>query len=67
VSDRAPARTVAGHPTAPPRPRELWLDFERHPRTGRVRLRLRVLKAYAVKDGRGVIVVIDGYRGFLAV
>ncbi len=48
------------------RPREVWLDFEQHERTGRVRLRLRVLKAYAVRGGRGVIVVIDGNRGFLA-
>ncbi len=48
------------------RPREVWLGFERHQRTGRVRLRIRVLKAYRIKDGRALVIVIDGDKGFLA-
>jgi len=48
------------------RPREVWLDFERHEETGHVRLRLRVLKAYRVKQGRALVVVVDGDRGYLA-
>lgn len=44
-------------------PFEVWRYFEKHKETGKVRLRTRILKSYALDNGRSILVAADGQKG----
>ena len=44
-------------------PYEAWLSFERHRATGKVALRMRVIKGFDIGKGNGVLVVANDVRG----
>jgi len=46
-------------------PYEAWLSFERHRATGKVALRMRVIKGFDIGKGKGVLVVANDVRGML--
>ncbi len=46
-------------------PQEVWLTFQRHKSTGRIALRLRVIRAMRDKKGRGYLLVLDVQKGRL--
>ncbi len=46
-------------------PYEVWLTFERHRATGRVALRMRVIKGIDVGKGKGIVIVFNAIRGVL--
>lgn len=46
-------------------PHEVWLSFEEHQGSGKVRLRSRILKAFDIGKGRSVLFVANASRGML--
>lgn len=46
-------------------PFEVWLAFERHKGTGKVVLRSRIIKAFDLGKGRGVLIVANATKGLL--
>lgn len=46
-------------------PYEVWLTFERHKGTGKVALRSRLVKAFDLGKGKGMLVVANATRGLL--
>lgn len=46
-------------------PHEVWLSFEEHQGTGKVRLRSRIIKAFDIGKGRSVLFVANATRGML--
>lgn len=46
-------------------PFEVWLAFERHKGTGKVVLRSRLIKAFDLGKGKGMLVVANATRGML--
>lgn len=46
-------------------PAEVWLNFEEHSATGRIRLVSRLVKAYDIGRGRALMVVANASQGYL--
>jgi len=61
--DRTPFLPVIPHLIA--EPQEAWLTFQRHRKSGRIALRLRVIRVFKDRKGKGYLLVLDVQKGRL--
>lgn len=65
IDDKGRAPYVAWLPDLLTRPSEVWASFERHKGTGKVALRIRMLKVYQDKKGRALLLVTQVNKGLI--